>query len=102
VGHPAGFFEEYVLPACTYEQNPHVQLLHFITPAFWEALHSRVWQEFEQQIASYGLHAPAESAVHTKKAALSNTVLVTSADREAKHAATRLFEDSTLLAAIIK
>jgi aldehyde:ferredoxin oxidoreductase len=51
--------EEYVLPARTYERNPHVQLPHFITPAFWETLRSRVWQEFDQQIASYGLHVPA-------------------------------------------
>jgi hypothetical protein len=51
--------EEYVLPARTYERNPYVQLPHFITPAFWQELRSRVFEEFDKQIASYGLHVPA-------------------------------------------
>ena len=47
--------EEYALPARSYEHNPHVQLPHFITPAFWQALRTRVFQEFDKQIAAYGL-----------------------------------------------
>jgi aldehyde:ferredoxin oxidoreductase len=47
--------DDYVLPARTYEHNPHVQLPHFITPAFWQELRARVLQAFEEQIDAYGL-----------------------------------------------
>jgi aldehyde:ferredoxin oxidoreductase len=50
---------EYVLPARAYQRNPHVQLPHFITPAFWEALRTRVFQEFDKQVESYGLQVSA-------------------------------------------
>jgi len=33
-----------------------VQLPHFITPEFWHELRERVFQAFEVQIESYGLH----------------------------------------------
>jgi aldehyde:ferredoxin oxidoreductase len=51
--------EEYALPARSYEPNPHVQLPHFITPAFWQELRTRVFQEFDKQIAAYGLQGAA-------------------------------------------
>jgi aldehyde:ferredoxin oxidoreductase len=47
--------DDYVLPARTYERNPHMQLPHFITPEFWETLRTRVLQAFDEQIADYGL-----------------------------------------------
>ena len=47
--------DDYVLPARTYERNPHLQLPHFITPEFWETLRARVLQAFDEQIADYGL-----------------------------------------------
>jgi aldehyde:ferredoxin oxidoreductase len=49
--------DDYVLPARTYEQNPHVQLPHFITPEFWQELRTRVFQAFDRQIEAYGLQA---------------------------------------------
>lgn len=51
--------DDYVLPARTYEHNPHVQLPHFITPEFWQELRARVFQAFEEQIESYGLRSVA-------------------------------------------
>jgi aldehyde:ferredoxin oxidoreductase len=51
--------DDYVLPARVYEQNPHVQLAHFITPAFWQELRQRVLQAFDEQIESYGLSVTA-------------------------------------------
>lgn len=51
--------EDYVLPARVYERNPHVQLPHFITPEFWQALRARVFQAFEAQIETYGLRQAA-------------------------------------------
>lgn len=47
--------EDYVLPERTYTRNPHVELPHFITPEFMHTLRARVLQEFDAQIASYGL-----------------------------------------------
>ena len=47
--------DDYVLPARVYEQNPNVQLPHFITPDFWQELRQRVLQAFDEQIVSYGL-----------------------------------------------
>ena len=47
--------DDYVLPERAYQPNPHVQLPHFITPAFWHTLRERVLQAFDAQIASYGL-----------------------------------------------
>ena len=47
--------EDYVLPARTYEHNPHVKLPHFITPEFWQELRTRVFKAFDEQIAAYGL-----------------------------------------------
>ncbi|MGQ4808834.1 hypothetical protein NKDENANG_02225 [Candidatus Entotheonellaceae bacterium PAL068K] len=46
---------DYVLPARTYEHNPHVKLPHFITPEFWQQLRTRVFKAFDEQIAAYGL-----------------------------------------------
>jgi aldehyde:ferredoxin oxidoreductase len=51
--------DDYVLPARTYEHNPHVQLPHFITPEFWQELRARVFQAFEEQIEAYGLRSVA-------------------------------------------
>jgi aldehyde:ferredoxin oxidoreductase len=51
--------DDYVLPDRAYEHNPHVQLPHFITPEFWQALRQRVFQEFDGQIERYGLHVMA-------------------------------------------
>jgi aldehyde:ferredoxin oxidoreductase len=51
--------EDYVLPARVYERNPYVQLPHFITPEFWQALRARVFQAFEAQIETYGLRQAA-------------------------------------------
>jgi aldehyde:ferredoxin oxidoreductase len=53
--------DDYVLPARAYERNDNVQLPHFITPAFWEELRSRVFKAFDEQIASYGLRPAAAS-----------------------------------------
>lgn len=47
--------DDYELPARTYERNPHLQLPHFVTPEFWQALRQRVFQEFDAQIERYGL-----------------------------------------------
>jgi aldehyde:ferredoxin oxidoreductase len=47
--------DDYVLPARTYERNPHVQLPHFMTPEFMHTLRARVLQAFDDQIAAYGL-----------------------------------------------
>jgi aldehyde:ferredoxin oxidoreductase len=47
--------DDYVLPERVYEQNPNVQLPHFITPAFWQDLRQGVFQAFDEQIAAYGL-----------------------------------------------
>lgn len=47
--------DDYVLPARTYEQNPNVQLPHFITPDFWQELRAKVFHAFDEQIAAYGL-----------------------------------------------
>ena len=51
--------DDYDLPARAYEHNPHVELPHFITPAFMTELRQRVFQAFDEQIESYGLAAPA-------------------------------------------
>jgi aldehyde:ferredoxin oxidoreductase len=51
--------DDYVLPARVYEQNPHVQLPHFLTPDFWDQLRARVLQAFDEQIVSYGLRPAA-------------------------------------------
>jgi aldehyde:ferredoxin oxidoreductase len=51
--------DDYVLPARTYEHNPHVQLPHFITPEFWQELRQRVLQAFDEQIKMYGLQQAA-------------------------------------------
>ncbi len=47
--------DDYVLPARVYERNPNVQLPHFITPEFWQELRQRVFNAFDEQMASYGL-----------------------------------------------
>lgn len=47
--------EDYALPERVYQQNPNVQLPHFITPAFWQTLRQRVLREFDAQIEGYGL-----------------------------------------------
>jgi len=47
--------DDYVLPARTYEQNPNVQLPHFITPEFWQELRAKVFHAFDEQIAAYDL-----------------------------------------------
>lgn len=47
--------EDYVLPERTYERNPNVQLPHFVTPEFWQALRQQVLQAFDAQIDAYGL-----------------------------------------------
>ena len=49
--------DDYVLPARTFERNPHLELPHFITPEFWETLRARVLQAFDEQMADYGLTA---------------------------------------------
>jgi hypothetical protein len=36
-----------------------VQLPHFITPAFWEELRSRVFKAFDEQIETYDLQSAA-------------------------------------------
>lgn len=51
--------DDYVLPARVYQQNPNVQLPHFITPEFWQELRQRVLQAFDAQIESYGLRQAA-------------------------------------------
>lgn len=53
--------DDYVLPARTYERNANVQLPHFITPEFWDALRARVFEAFDEQIATYGLQPAAAS-----------------------------------------
>ena len=50
--------DDYELPARAYERNPNVELPHFITPAFMSELRERVFQAFDEQIASYGLATP--------------------------------------------
>ena len=47
--------EDYVLPARVYQQNPNVQLPHFLTPEFWQELRQQVFVRFAAQITDYEL-----------------------------------------------
>ena len=49
--------DDYVLPARSYQHNPHVQLPHFVTPAFMDDLRRQVFEAFDEQIEEYGLAA---------------------------------------------
>lgn len=51
--------DDYVLPARSYQHNPHVQLPHFVTPAFMDDLRRQVFEAFDEQIEEYGLAATA-------------------------------------------
>ena len=51
--------DDYVLPARSYQHNPHVQLPHFVTPEFMHDLRQQVFEAFDEQIAEYGLAATA-------------------------------------------
>ena len=47
--------DDYVLPARSYQHNPHVQLPHFVTPEFMNDLRQQVFEAFDAQIEEYGL-----------------------------------------------
>ena len=51
--------DDYVLPARSYQNNPHVQLPHFVTPEFMHDLRQQVFEAFDEQIEGYGLAATA-------------------------------------------